>query len=157
MIRVVQQSLTIPLDAKPSQKIYLENEPLINDNILIGLSIPEAFIDLGYYQDPMDYATPFFENNQVNSFAQTSPIIITGAQTNTLFLTLCDSAGNELFKNLSLSTFFVNDNNGVLRKFFYNKIDTKKSYVQCGGQPYITPPSNNKPFSLLFNFIIETK
>lgn len=155
MIRVIQQGLTIPLDAQPSQKIYLENEPIVDNNILIGLQIPESFRDIGFYDDPSNNAIPFFENQQVNSFVQTTPTFITGAQTNTLFLTLVDKNGNEIFKNLSLSTFFVGQNNGQIREFFYNKIDTKKSYVQCGGKPYILPPSNNKPFVLLFNFIVK--
>ena len=155
MIRVIQQGLTIPLDANPSQKIYLENEPIVDDNILVGLQIPQSFVDVGYYDNPLDFAIPTFDNQQVNSFTQTQPVFVSGAQTNTLFLTLCDKNGNELFKNLSLSTFYVQQNRGLIRDFFYNKIDTKKSYVQCGGKPYILPPSNNKPFVLLFNFIVK--
>ena len=65
MIRVIQQGLTIPLDANPSQKIYLENEPIVDDNILVGLQIPQSFVDVGYYDNPLDFAIPTFDNQQV--------------------------------------------------------------------------------------------
>jgi hypothetical protein len=153
MYRVVSQLLIIPTSAQPSEKIYFKNEPLVNDNILIGLQIPQSRVDLGVPPDPptITDGKGQYENVLIGDFSNFATDNL-----NTFFLTLCDKAGNEVHKNLCLYTFYAAGNNGQIRKFFYNDIDLKKSYVQCAGVPYLPPvPAND--YGVIFDFIVKIK
>lgn len=150
MIKVQSEFLIIPIDTQPSQKIYFNNNPVITNNILVGLQIPTAYIEIGRYKPPFQIWKPFYEQVEIGDF--------TGAISgfNSFFLTLVDHKGEEVHKNLNLFTFYAGLNNGKIFKNFYNKIDLKKSYIQCSGAPYdISPPLT--PQGIIFDFIIETK
>lgn len=153
MYRVVSQLLVIPTSAEPSQKIYFKNEPLIYDNILIGLQIPISRVELGVEPDPptITDGKGKYENVLIGDFSNSATDNL-----NTFFLTLCDKQGNEVHKNLSLYTFYAARNNGQIRKFFFNDIDLKKSYVQCAGLPYL-PPAPSTDYGVIFDFIIKLK
>lgn len=153
MYKVVSQLLIIPTSAQPSEKIYFKQEPLIYDNILVGLQIPQSRVDLGVEPDPptIPDGKGQYENVLIGDFSNSATDNL-----NTFFLTLCDKQGNEVHKNLSLYTFYAAQNNGIIRNFFYNDIDLKKSYIQCAGVPYL-PPVPSQDYGVLFDFIIKTK
>lgn len=153
MIKIVSQFLIVPTTAQPSEKIFFRNDPLLMSNIFVGLEIPQSRVELGVQPDPpiIPDGKPVYYNNFVADFSNTATDNL-----NTFFLTLVDKKGEEVHKNLCLSSFYVAGNSGKTRKIFYNQIDLSKSYIQCAGLPYL-PPTPAENYGVLFNFIIKTK
>lgn len=153
MIKYVSQLVIIPISSQPSEKIYFEQDPTVSNNILIGLQIPQSRVDLGVPPDPpiIPDGKPIYENVLIGDFSNE-----TTDNLNTFFITLVNYKGEEVHKNLCITSFYSAANNGIIRKDFYNQIDLKKSYIQCAGVPYL-PPTPSTNYGIIINFIVKTK
>jgi hypothetical protein len=140
----------LPLTLKPSEKVYFKDNPRISNAILKGLQIPVSFVEIGRYKPPTQIWRPYYYGTEIGDFTGS----ISGF--NSFFLTLCNWKGEEIYKNLCLSTFYVANNKGKIFNHFYNQIDLSKSYIQCSSDPYgISPPT--EPNGIIFDFIVKTK
>lgn len=150
MIKTISEFLIIPLDLKPSEKVYFKDNPRISNAILKGLQIPVAFNEVGRYKPPLQIWRPFYERVEIGDFTGS----ISGY--NSFFLTLCNWKGEEIYKNLCLSSFYAVYNKGKIFNHFYNQIDLSKSFIQCSDEPYAgSPPAEAN--GIIFDFIIKTK
>lgn len=117
---------------EPNKKIFFVQDPEITSAILLGISIPKVGTDISA------------------SFKLNGAELLPDADLNRFFITLCDYKGNELHKNLVPYTLQPANNNGKIKKMFYNNIDLKKSYLTVNRQL-----SGNSKI-ILFNFHIKT-
>lgn len=149
MIKIVSEFLIIPIGTKPSEKIYFNQNPEISDNVLIGINIPFA---------PNSF---FYENVIIQDWTATAMF----GDYNPFFITLVNKKGEEVHKNLCLSTLMTSKRVNVTGLNlpqkedyflkFNNTIDLKKCYIQCSDSPYVAIPSQDE--GILVNFIIKTK
>lgn len=150
MIKIVSEFLIIPIGTKPSEKIYFNNNPEISNSKLIGINIPFAL------------NTFYYERVLIQDWTATAML----GDYNPFFITLVNKKGEEVHKNLCLSTFMTSKRiygvtglNLPLKEDYFlkfdNKIELNKCYLQCSDSPYVAIPPQDE--GILVNFIIKTQ
>ncbi len=132
MEKIKQIALIISENWRPNRKIFFDQDPEISSAILKGISIPKVGTDIS------------------TSFVLNGAPVLADTHYKNFTITLCDYKGRELHKNLIPYTLQPANNNGKIKKIFYNNIDLKKCYI--------TPNDTQslKGALILFNFIIKT-
>lgn len=132
MEKVQQIKLILQGTAQVNKRIYFTPDPVINMAILRGISMPKVGTDISTTFNDKG-CTPLPNANYAD-----------------FFITLCNYKGEEVHKNLVPYSLQPTNNNGQLRKSFYNNIDLSKSYIT-----FTKPVVTNNTF-ILFNFHLKT-
>jgi len=130
---IKQVILRFPESGVVNKKYFLPPDAEINAGITRGFQIPVG----------NEISTSF-------SFTGITMSPITTTQIKNFTITICDSIGNEIYKDLVPYTFTVLNNLGNYRKFMNHKIDVSRSYVTFQDTTGITTASY-----ILFNFFIQ--